>query len=146
MSRSGYDSDVIDLPVPEAGAVAAMAAALVRDHPTDAARILDATPTQLLPKLIDVLPLDGARHAVDLMSVDDVAHVISSLAPARGAEILQGMSPRRAAPVLRAMSAEAIDAVLDPLPADTAERYRRLADFAEESAGGIMDPQRRDAA
>lgn len=120
--------------------------------------------TQLLARLADMKPADAANLIHDLpserrvevvkaMADDALANLLEELPDEDQVEILEALDSERAADVLEEMSADDAADLIADLPPETAaqllelmepeeaEDVRRLMEYAEETAGGMMTPE-----
>ncbi len=120
--------------------------------------------TQLVAALNEMRPADAASTLHDLpperrtavvAQLDDerLADVLEELPEADQVEILSHLDPERAADILEEMSADDAADLIADLPPDTASRLlalmepedaedvKRLLEYDEETAGGMMTPE-----
>lgn len=120
--------------------------------------------TQLVATLREMRPADAAstlhdlpteRRAAVVAALDDelLADVLEELPDADQVQILSHLDPERAADILEEMSADDAADLIADLPADVATRLlalmepeeaedvRRLLEYDEETAGGMMTPE-----
>lgn len=97
--------------------------------PAEVAVLFQWLPDEELPELLE--ELDPAEAAA----------ILRSLSQAEAATLLAGMDPDDAADVVEELSAPEAEGILIRMAPDEAAEIRELADFAPDSAGGIMTPE-----
>ncbi len=119
---------------------------------------------QLLAEMEDMLPADIARElhemsperraevasalddqkladALEELPEDEQVQLISRLDTERAADILEEMEPDDAADLIADLAPEMAEVLLGRMEPDEAEDVRRLLNYAEFTAGGMMTPE-----
>lgn len=117
-------------------------------------RALEAFLSSITPaetaRAVSQLVEEERRQLIHLLTPEEAADVIWDLPDAHAADILEELSPEDAAAIMEEMESdhradvlgeideEAADLILQKLPAKEAAEARRLMEYPEDSAGGIM--------
>ncbi len=117
-----------------------LAAELIRTHPVRAAAVLDRmAPEQAAIALARVSPAEAAP-VLSGISPLLATEIVERLGAAVAAPILCAMPDDVAARYLRRVDGESRDAIFAHLPQREAHTLRILLQFAENTAGALMDP------
>jgi magnesium transporter len=118
-----------------------LALSFLRDHPDEAAALLELQPAgEVATVLVDVPPelaavllqkMTGSRAAACLgrMSVEATARAANLIPPAGLAAILRQLEPSQR------------DSILAAMPRRAAQSLQRILSYAEGTAGALMDPR-----
>lgn len=114
---------------------------LAEMHPADLADIMEKLSPVERQAIIS--SLDEATAAEALAELDErlKAQVVEKLGPERAAEILEEMEPDEVADLLAELPPETSQEVLRELPRAEAEEFSELLQFAENTAGGMMNTE-----
>lgn len=114
---------------------------LAEMHPADLADIMEKLSPAERQAIIS--SLDEATAAEALAELDErlKAQVVEKLGPERAAEILEEMEPDEVADLLAELPPETSKEVLRELPRAEAEEFSELLQFAENTAGGMMNTE-----
>ena len=127
---------VLDLVRAESWAV--VAERLGALHPADIADVIDSAPHDSRERLFSLLD-DEIKPAV-LAELEAVAgaHVVESLTNRELSEIVEEMDPDDAADLIGDLPEERADVVLGLMDDEGSEDVRKLLEYDEDTAGGIM--------
>ncbi len=109
--------------------------------PADIADILDELETEEIEQIFSVLDSQTASELIVEMDDDDVEEIVESLPPAKLAGIIQKMAPDDAADLLNELDINDQNRVLHLLTPEMKKNLKELAEYNEESAGGLMTPE-----
>ncbi|MGQ0635829.1 MAG: magnesium transporter [Planctomycetaceae bacterium] len=110
-------------------------------HPDEAAHALEALGADEAHDLFNGLPARGVAGLLARLSPQTAAPIVSRLDAERVGELLAEMSPRAASVVVHQLDEARREEVLSGLPAHVSRPLRDLAQYARETAGGIMEPR-----
>jgi len=111
---------------------------LGRLHPADLAELLSQLDPSERVEVIESLDPHTAADTIEDMEPEMQASVIQGLSPETASDILEEMEPDDAADVLADLPEEKSAVLLQGMQADEAEDVRRLLEYEEDSAGGLM--------
>jgi CBS domain-containing protein len=111
---------------------------LSRLRPSDLADLLEELGRPERQELLDSLEPTSAADALEEMETLPLRSLLRDLTPERAAELIVEMEPDEAIDALRELDEEELVAVLAAMPRQHAARLRRLLEFPESSAGGLM--------
>lgn len=94
--------------------------------PEDRDSLLELLPTELAARLLEEAPYAAARDLVDRMEPERAAEVLEELDTAVQADLISELEPEDAA------------AILAEFHPDDAASVRRLAEYEDDTAGGLM--------
>lgn len=116
-------------------------AALGEMKPADAARAIHDLPEERRRSV--VLALDDERLAdlLEEMPEEDQVEVVTLLDSERAADVLEEMSPDDAADLIADLPADTAAQLLALMEPEEAAGVRRMMEYAEETAGGMMTPE-----
>jgi CBS domain-containing protein/sporulation protein YlmC with PRC-barrel domain len=111
-------------------------------HPADLADIVE----DLAPAEREAIfgSIDSEAAADALSEVDDPkmqASILESLEPEKAADIVEEMAPDEAADVLSELAEAASEEILDEMDSEPKIEVRELLEFAEDTAGGLMNTE-----
>ncbi len=109
-------------------------------HPTEAARALEAAAPIEIGELLS--EVDGARAAPVVAAMDPAvaATVLGALDPPVAARFVEALPVRTAGVLLRRAAPATRSAILEQLPSRAASRLGVLLQYADGSAGALLDP------
>lgn len=112
--------------------------ALSKLRPADIADIIEDLEGREQSALIELLDPDLAADALEEMEDDDLQGLLRGISDERAAELLSYMEPDESAEVLRDLDDEHSESILAQMSPAMAKQLRRLVEFDETRAGGIM--------
>lgn len=112
--------------------------ALSRLRPADIADIIEDLEGREQSALIELLDPDLAADALEEMEDEDLQGLLRGISDERAAELLSHMEPDESAEVLRDLDDEHSESILAQMSPAMAKQLRRLVEFDETLAGGIM--------
>lgn len=112
--------------------------ALSRLRPADIADIIEDLEGREQSALIELLDPDLAADALEEMEDDELQGLLRGISDERAAELLSHMEPDESAEVLRDLDEEHSESILAQMAPAMAKQLRRLVEFDETHAGGIM--------
>jgi len=111
-------------------------------HPADLADIVEDLAPAEREAIFDSIDSEVAADA--LSEVEDPkmqASILESLEPEKAADIVEEMAPDEAADVLSEMEEETSEEILDEMDSEPKTDVRELLEFAEDTAGGLMNTE-----
>ena len=112
--------------------------ALSKLRPADIADIIEDLEGREQSALIELLDPDLAADALEEMEEDELQGLLRGIPDVRAAELLSHMEPDESAEVLRDLDEEHSESILAQMSPSVAKQLRRLVQFDETHAGGIM--------
>ena len=112
--------------------------ALSKLRPADIADIIEDLEGREQSALIELLDPDLAADALEEMEDDELQGLLRGISDERAAELLSYMEPDESAEVLRDLDDEHSESILAQMAPAMAKQLRRLVEFDETHAGGIM--------
>ena len=112
--------------------------ALSRLRPADIADIIEDLEGREQSALIELLDPDLAADALEEMEDDELQGLLRGISDERAAKLLSHMEPDESAEVLRDLDEEHSESILSQMSPAMAKQLRRLVEFDETHAGGIM--------
>ena len=112
--------------------------ALSKLRPADIADIIEDLEGREQSALIELLDPDLAADALEEMEDDELQGLLRGISDQRAAELLSHMEPDESAEVLRDLDDEHSESILAQMSPAMAKQLRRLVEFDETLAGGIM--------
>jgi sporulation protein YlmC with PRC-barrel domain len=111
---------------------------LARLHPADLADIMEELSSDERNSIISSLDPESAAAAIAELDDRLKPQVIERLGPDKAADILEEMPADEAADILESMPAESSEQVLKEMEQKEAHHVRKLLQFEEHTAGGMM--------
>jgi CBS domain-containing protein len=108
-------------------------------HPADLAEILSDLSRQDGSKLLESLDNESLADALEEVEPDFQASLVEQLPDERLADVLEEMEVDEAADLLAELPEERSQELLKLMGAEDAEDIKRLLEYPEDSAGGIMN-------
>ncbi|HEY5820748.1 MAG TPA: CBS domain-containing protein [Propionibacteriaceae bacterium] len=116
--------------------------ALMEDmKPADIARELHEMSPERRSEVVSALDDRKLADALEELPEDEQVALIQGLDTDRAADILEEMDPDDAADLIAELSPEMAEELLQRMEPDEAEDVRRLLNYAEFTAGGMMTPE-----
>jgi CBS domain-containing protein len=112
--------------------------ALSKLRPADIADIIEDLEGREQSALIELLGPDLAADALEEMEDDELQGLLRGISDQRAAELLTHMEPDESAEILRDLDEEHSESILAQMSPVIAKQLRRLVEFDETHAGGIM--------
>lgn len=112
---------------------------LGRLHPADLADIVEELAPAEREAIFETLDETKAAEALTEVQPKVQKSIIESLDAAKAADILEEMAPDEAADLLAELPHETSETILDDMQPAEAEGIEELLEFAEDTAGGIMN-------
>ncbi|QDV85077.1 magnesium transporter [Planctomycetes bacterium TBK1r] len=113
----------------------------VQLHPEDAARAFETLDSEERHWLFKSLPSRIALALLQRISPHAGAEIVAQLEPAQAAKLLGRLPPRVASSVLHQVDPSNREALITALPQDVSRGLLALAQYAPETAGGMMEPR-----
>ncbi len=107
-------------------------------HPADLAEILSDLSRQEGRDFLEALDIETLADTLEEVEPDFQASLLEGMPNERVADVLEEMQPDEAADLLAELPEERSQELLDLMEDDEAADVRRLLEYPEESAGGIM--------
>jgi magnesium transporter len=111
-------------------------------HPADLADIVEDLAPAEREAIFDSIDSEVAADA--LSEVEDPkmqASILEALEPEKAADIVEEMAPDEAADILSGMHEETSEEILDEMDSEPKTDVRELLEFAEDTAGGLMNTE-----
>ena len=102
------------------------------------ARLLDRLDPVERQRLLETIPSSVAADVIEHLSDGQAAAVVSDLKPVTAAGIIEEMRSEPMADLLGDLQPERAEAVLAEMTGASAEEARRLSEYADDVAGGLM--------
>lgn len=109
-------------------------------HPSDAARALEALPSEEARSVLHTLPLDVASAAVEFLNPQAASVIFDDLTPDEAKPFLEKVSPKRMTDILLDLPQEKRDRFLSALDPSRARTLTALLTYPPQTAGGMMSP------
>ncbi|MGO1570452.1 MAG: magnesium transporter MgtE N-terminal domain-containing protein [Canibacter sp.] len=113
---------------------------LVDLKPADLAEALLELPDARRMEVIEELADDLVADALEEMSEADQLELLARLDPSRTADVLDRMEPDDAADLIAALPGKRGQELLEMMEPEEAEDVRRLLEYEQDTAGGLMNP------
>lgn len=107
-------------------------------HPADLADIISEMDRSQSDEFLDKLDAKQIADTLEEVEPDLQASLVESMPDEKIAEVLEEMSPDEAADLLAELPEERSEELLDLMEEEEAETVRKLLEYPEDSAGGIM--------
>lgn len=107
-------------------------------HPADIADIIDRAPKDGAIQLFDILSDEQKPDVLSEIESNAETDILDSLTNHELSAIIEDMDPDDAADIVGNLTSNRSSKVLDLMDVEEAEDVRRLLEYEEESAGGIM--------
>jgi len=118
-----------------------LVAQLMEMRPADAASVLHDLPTERRAAVIAALDDERLADVIEELSEEDQIDIVSHLEPERAADVLEEMSADDAADLIADLPPDTATQLLALMEPDDARDVRRLMEYGEETAGGMMTPE-----
>jgi len=114
---------------------------LAKLHPADLADIMEKLSATERQSIIASLDEETAAETISELDKRLQAQIVEKMDPEKAADIIEEMAPDAAADLLADLSPETSREVLQEMPREEAQEVRELLQFAEDSAGGMMNTE-----
>jgi Mg/Co/Ni transporter MgtE len=125
----------------ESQAATQLIAALNEMRPADAASTLHDLPTERRTAVVAGLDDERLADVLEELPDEDQVEILSRMEPERAADILEEMSPDDAADLIADLPPETANRLLALMEPEEAEDVKRLMEYDEQTAGGMMTPE-----
>lgn len=112
--------------------------ALTDLHPADVGDIINNLPVELIPRFLDVFPIEQAADFFEYSSKSVRKEVIPLMDSARAAALLEAMEPDEQAALVAELPEELQQNLLRRLTPANQEEARQILQYPENTAGRIM--------
>jgi Mg/Co/Ni transporter MgtE len=116
-------------------------AALADLRPADAANVIHELTAQRRSEVVAALDDERLAHVLEELPEEDQVEILEHLDSERAADILEEMSADDAADLIADLPPETAAQLLELMESDDAAEVRRLMNYGEETAGGMMTPE-----
>ncbi|MCW2785940.1 MAG: MgtE intracellular region [Marmoricola sp.] len=116
-------------------------AALAELKPADAANVIHELPPERRREVVAALDDERLAEVLEELPEEDQVEIFAALSQERAADVLEQMSPDDAADLIADLPPETAARLLELMEPDEAEDVRRLLEYGEETAGGMMTPE-----
>jgi magnesium transporter len=110
-------------------------------HPADLADIVEALGPEDREAIFENIDSEVAADALSEVDPDIQVSILESLETEKAAEIVEEMAPDEAADVLAELEEETSDEILEEMEHDPKQEVEELLEFAEDTAGGLMNTE-----
>lgn len=112
---------------------------LERMHPADLADIVEELGPEEREAIFASIDNEVAAEALSEVDPDIQTSILESLEPEKAAAIVEVMAPDEAADLLGELEAETTEEIFEEMESEPKAEVRELLEFAEDTAGGLMD-------
>jgi Mg/Co/Ni transporter MgtE/sporulation protein YlmC with PRC-barrel domain len=116
-------------------------AALNEMKPADAANVIHDLPPERRTQVVAALDDERLADVLEELPEEDQVEILEHLEAERAADVLEEMSPDDAADLIADLPPETAAALLELMEPEEREDVRRLMEYGEETAGGMMTPE-----
>ncbi|HEU4568335.1 MAG TPA: CBS domain-containing protein [Marmoricola sp.] len=116
-------------------------AALSDLRPADAANVIHELPPERRRQVVAALDDERLATVLEELPEEDQVEILEHMDHERAADVLEEMSADDAADLIADLSPETARQVLEAMEPGEAEDVRRLMEYGEETAGGMMTPE-----
>ena len=120
---------------------ATLLATLENLRPADLAQVLHDLPTKRRSEVVAALDDDRLADVLEEMTEDESIEILTKLKDERAADVLEAMDPDDAADVLSDLPESTRQRLLAMMEPEEADDVRRLLDYDDYTAGGLMTPE-----
>jgi len=114
---------------------------LERMHPADLADIVEDLTPEDREAIFETMDSEVAADALTEIEPDIQASILESLETEKAADIVEEMAPHEAADVLAELEQETSEEILEEMEPEPKTEVEELLEFAEDSAGGLMNTE-----
>ena len=112
---------------------------LEKMHPADLADIVEELSPEEREAIFASIDNEVAAEALSEVDPEIQASILESLEPEKAAAIVEVMAPDEAADLLGELEAETTEEIFEEMESEPKAEVRELLEFAEDTAGGLMD-------
>jgi flagellar motility protein MotE (MotC chaperone)/CBS domain-containing protein/sporulation protein YlmC with PRC-barrel domain len=116
-------------------------AALNEMKPADAANVIHDLPSERRAQVVAALDDERLADVLEELPDEDQVEILEHLDSERAADILEEMSPDDAADLIADLPPATAAILLELMQPEEREDVRRLLEYGEETAGGMMTPE-----
>ncbi|HEY6934690.1 MAG TPA: CBS domain-containing protein [Marmoricola sp.] len=116
-------------------------AALADLRAADAANVIHELPPERRRQVVAALDDERLADLLEELPEEDQVEILEQMDHERAADVLEEMSADDAADLIADLSPETARQVLEAMEPGDAEDVRRLMEYGEETAGGMMTPE-----
>jgi magnesium transporter len=110
-------------------------------HPADLADIVEDLGPAEREAIFETIDSEVAADALTEVDPKMQISILESLEPEKAADIVEEMSPAEAADLLNELEAETSEDILDEMDSAPKTEVRELLEFAQDTAGGMMNTE-----
>lgn len=110
-------------------------------HPADLADIVEDLSPDDRESIFENIDSEVAAETLTEIDPEIQASILESLETEKAADIVEEMSPHEAADALAELEEETSEEILDEMEPEPVTEVRELLEFAEDSAGGLMNTE-----
>lgn len=110
-------------------------------HPADLADIVEELSPEDREAIIGAIDSEVAAEALSEVQPEIQASIMESLETEKAAEIVEEMAPDEAADALAELQEETAEEILEEMDTEPKSEVRELLEFAEDTAGGLMNTE-----
>jgi len=114
---------------------------LERMHPADLADIVEDLSPDDREAIFETIDSEVAAEALTEVDPDIQASILESLETEKAAEIVEEMAPHEAADALAELEEQTSEDILEEMEPEEKTEVEELLEFAENSAGGLMNTE-----
>src|SRR5580704_14676760 len=114
---------------------------LERMHPADLADIVENLSPDDREAIFETIDSEVAADALSEVEPDIQASILESLDTEKAADIVEVMAPNEAADILAELEEQTSEDILAEMQPEPKTEVRELLEFAEDSAGGLMNTE-----
>jgi len=118
-----------------------LARGLVDLFPAEAALELEGSTDEEAVSLLSGLPAASAAAVLDAVTPVGASHLLTQIAPEVAGAMLEVLEPARAAALVNRLDTDTRGRIIDRVRRASAKEITALAEYPEDSAGSLMDPQ-----
>jgi magnesium transporter len=112
---------------------------LEKMHPADLADIVEELSPEEREAIFASIDNEVAAEALSEVDPEIQTSILESLEPEKAAAIVEVMAPDEAADLLGELEAETTEEIFEEMESEPKAEVRELLEFAEDTAGGLMD-------
>jgi Mg/Co/Ni transporter MgtE len=112
---------------------------LEKMHPADLADIVEELGPEEREAIIASIDSEVAAEALSEVEPEIQTSILEALEPEKAAEIVEEMAPDEAADLLGVLEEEKTEEIFEEMESEPKAEVRELLEFAEDTAGGLMD-------
>jgi flagellar motility protein MotE (MotC chaperone)/sporulation protein YlmC with PRC-barrel domain len=110
-------------------------------HPADLADIVEELGPEDREAIFEAMEPEKAAEALSEVDLEIQASILESLETGKAVEILEEMTPADAAAAIAELNEETSAEILEEMEGEPQEEVRELLEFADDTAGGMMDTE-----